>query len=70
MLLKDITNKLDIPFLDPSLTLIKHNPSIIYNLSEPDLHHYTDIGHKLIGIEYNKLINNYVFKNVSKDIYN
>jgi len=62
LLLKDLTNKLDIPFLDPSSKLSEYDPHSIYDMKMEFLHHFTDMGHYLIGLEYAKIIDYYYKK--------
>jgi hypothetical protein len=66
MLLKTLTKKMDINFLDPSDILSQHDPNQIYDLSENGLHHFTSIGHDLISQEYKKLITYYYDKYISE----
>lgn len=54
-LLRNITSKYDIPFMDPS-KLLKNIPGVYEE--EPLLAHYTEKGNLLIGNEYKKIIDN------------
>ncbi len=55
-LLEKITNKYNIPFINPS-ELLKDKQNVY-----ADNNHFTNYGHQLIGEEYKKVINNLVLK--------
>lgn len=55
ILLKRLTDKYNIPFMNPSELLKDYNKSEIYQNERP-LHHFTPIGHELIRVKYNEKI--------------
>jgi hypothetical protein len=50
-LLRSLTTKHNIPFIDPMDFLSQYDPRIIFEI-EPVLSHYTNFGHKLISQVY------------------
>ena len=64
-LLRNLTTKHNIPFIDPMDHLSQYDPRIIF-LMEPVLSHYTDFGHKLISQVYKNVIGQVMENNTKK----